>query len=175
VPPAPVKRIHAVDAILAALSGKSRDALGRATDATDCAQDPDFVACPDAPVSPTIAHERQRIRCCSDGSGCMRRESILVHTGEQRREVVCMNVGAACDLRRSAADDLAVLADRLAGLQRPQCELVAARNGIGQLDRDALQLEVLAGRQVAQRDRHVVARADAIAGRQGGGSAVHGR
>ena len=104
----------------------------------------------------------------------MRRETILVHAGEERRKIVRVDVRAARDLRRRAADRLAVLADRRAGVQRPQCELVAARDGIGQIDRHAFQLHALAGREIAQGDSDVVARGDAIAGRQGGGGAVHG-
>ena len=79
------------------------------------------------------------------------------------------------DLCRGATDHLTILADWLPCIHAPQCEFVASWDGIDQVDRYTLQLDVFAGREIAQRDRHVIARADAIAGRQRGGSAVHGR
>ncbi len=143
------ERVYAVDAVLAALGGQSRDALGCAADAADGAEDPDLVARADSSVRTSIAHERQRLCTHRSRAGRARSESILVHSGEERCQVVRVDVRAARYLRRRAANHLTVLVDRLASAYRPQCELVAARDGSEQLDRHAVQRDRLAGCEIA--------------------------
>src|SRR5687768_17633449 len=79
------KRVHAVDPTLATVCGQSRDTFGGAADATDGAQDPDLVARADTSIRASIAHERQRLCSRRGRATAPRRESILVHAGEQRR------------------------------------------------------------------------------------------
>ena len=166
------KRVHAVDPTLAAVCGQSRDTFGGAADATDGAQDPDLVARADTSVRASIAHERQRLCGRRGRAAASRRESILVHAGEQRRQIVRVDVRAARYLRRCPADHLTVLTHRLAGAHRPQGKLVTARDSVDQFDRCVIQRDALARGEIAQRDGHVVARGNPVAGRQGRGT-VH--
>src|SRR6185369_17670567 len=113
------ERIHAVNAIFAAVRRLPRDALRSAADAADRAKNPDLVARADATVGAPVAHERQGL--CGRGGRALdsRYESIFIDPRKQRREIVGVDVRTACNRRRGAPDDLAVLTYRLARSHRP--------------------------------------------------------
>jgi hypothetical protein len=89
------ERIHAVDAIFAAVCRLPRDALRSAADAADGAKNPDLVARADATVGAPVAHERQGL--CGRGGRALdsRRESIFIDPRKQRREIVGVDVCTA--------------------------------------------------------------------------------
>lgn len=104
--------VHPIDATGKTRIGDTGNALCRAANAADGAENPDLIAGTDASVRASIAHERCHCRRCCRGArhGFV---AIFVQPCQACDYVVRMYVRAACDIAQRATDRPAVLADRL--------------------------------------------------------------